>query len=255
MLSGGGGCGCPCPSDRALAARPSTLTETTMLPCPRTGLLASRAKPLEHAWARVAREAVGPWHVGLPRWAKPYSCCDVTRVSAPAHEGWPMLAVAERRKYHCLPSSTCRTTSSGWRDAPRLPDLQVSWLLRLYCTFPRTQYILRTLPPTSTSVFAAEHDFFAFALLDVGVCCQGPSRLVPNSLPGMVVSGCAARTPMRPHGPAPAPAPSQGNDDTQRCPFRYDVGGGEVGPQSANTKPSWCWRQAEPRPSARSATD
>ena len=28
--------------------------------CPRTGLPACRAKPLQHAWARVAREAVGP---------------------------------------------------------------------------------------------------------------------------------------------------------------------------------------------------
>ena len=28
--------------------------------CPRTGLLARRAKPLEHAWVRIAREAVGP---------------------------------------------------------------------------------------------------------------------------------------------------------------------------------------------------
>ena len=28
--------------------------------CPRTGLLARRAKPLEHAWLRIAREAVGP---------------------------------------------------------------------------------------------------------------------------------------------------------------------------------------------------
>ena len=28
--------------------------------CPRTGLLARRAKPLEHAWVRIAREAAGP---------------------------------------------------------------------------------------------------------------------------------------------------------------------------------------------------
>ena len=28
--------------------------------CPCTGLLARRAKPLEHAWVRVARETVGP---------------------------------------------------------------------------------------------------------------------------------------------------------------------------------------------------
>ena len=83
--------------------------------CPRTGLLARRAKLLEHAWIRVVREAGG---VGGPSrsaemarsdacpWCRPGRsplpsscttrlgealCCDVTLVTA-------ALAVAERRK-------------------------------------------------------------------------------------------------------------------------------------------------------------
>eukprot|EP00439_Symbiodinium_sp_Y106_P028817 s3110_g3.t1 len=41
---------------------------------------------------------------------------------------------------------------------PTLPDLQVAWLLLLYCASPRAQYILRAVPLTLTAVFAAEHD-------------------------------------------------------------------------------------------------
>ena len=38
--------------------------------CPRTGLLARRAKPLEHAWVRIAREAAGPAASTLHRLAR-----------------------------------------------------------------------------------------------------------------------------------------------------------------------------------------
>ncbi|CAE7822051.1 unnamed protein product [Symbiodinium sp. CCMP2456] len=41
---------------------------------------------------------------------------------------------------------------------PSLPDLQVAWLLLLYCANPRAQHILRAVPPALTAVFAAEHD-------------------------------------------------------------------------------------------------
>ena len=41
---------------------------------------------------------------------------------------------------------------------PTLPDLQVAWLLLLYCACPRAQYVLRILPPALTAAFAAEHD-------------------------------------------------------------------------------------------------
>ena len=41
---------------------------------------------------------------------------------------------------------------------PRVPELQSAWLLLLYCAAPRSTYLLRTLPPADTAVFAAEHD-------------------------------------------------------------------------------------------------
>ena len=40
---------------------------------------------------------------------------------------------------------------------PRVPELQSAWLLLLYCAAPRSTYLLRTLPPADTAVFAAEH--------------------------------------------------------------------------------------------------
>ena len=41
---------------------------------------------------------------------------------------------------------------------PGIHDLQVSWLLLLFCASPRVHYCLRLLPPALTAVFAAEHD-------------------------------------------------------------------------------------------------
>ena len=107
--------------------------------CPRTGLLARRAKPLEHAWVRVAREAVGPegqvvpqqWLARIgPRRRSRRSlrldfvaygvpplgealCCDVTQVSPLTRDGRPqpsaatrdgaMISVAEGRKRAAYP--------------------------------------------------------------------------------------------------------------------------------------------------------
>ena len=41
---------------------------------------------------------------------------------------------------------------------PTLPDLQVAWLLLLYCALPRSNYALRIIPPELTDLFAIEHD-------------------------------------------------------------------------------------------------
>ena len=108
--------------------------------CPRTGLLARRAKPLERAWIRVVREAVGPegqvvpqqWLVRAPApGVDPDDsrrldfvaygatqlgealCCDVTLVSPLTRDGRPQpssttrdgaaLAIAERRKRAAYP--------------------------------------------------------------------------------------------------------------------------------------------------------
>ena len=80
--------------------------------CPRTGLLARQAKPLERAWIRVVREAVGPkgkvvpqqWLVRTPAPGVGEAlCCDVTLVSPLTRDGRPQpssttsaaLAIAE----------------------------------------------------------------------------------------------------------------------------------------------------------------
>ena len=41
---------------------------------------------------------------------------------------------------------------------PLLGDLQAAWLLLLYCASPRCNYLLRLLPPATTSEFARSHD-------------------------------------------------------------------------------------------------
>lgn len=46
-----------------------------------------------------------------------------------------------------------------------LQDLQASWFLLLYCASPRANYLLRNLPPTATTIFAADHDLSVGATL------------------------------------------------------------------------------------------
>ena len=41
---------------------------------------------------------------------------------------------------------------------PTVPDLQVAWLLLLLCAAPRSNYLLRVLPPGVTGEFARRHD-------------------------------------------------------------------------------------------------
>ena len=41
---------------------------------------------------------------------------------------------------------------------PELQDLQASWLLLLFCASPRSNYILRMLPPPATAEFSTRHD-------------------------------------------------------------------------------------------------
>ena len=56
----GGGCACHCPSHGPGCGAAVDVYGDHYAACPRTGLLARRAKPLERAWIRVVREAVGP---------------------------------------------------------------------------------------------------------------------------------------------------------------------------------------------------
>ena len=41
---------------------------------------------------------------------------------------------------------------------PQIADLQAAWLLLLYTASPRSNYLLRLLPPAQTRGFAADHD-------------------------------------------------------------------------------------------------
>ena len=41
---------------------------------------------------------------------------------------------------------------------PALSDLQSAWLLLVFCASPRANYLLRMLPPNSTTEYAREHD-------------------------------------------------------------------------------------------------
>ena len=140
LLLCGGGCACHCPSHGPGCGAAVAVYGDHYAACPRTGLLARRAKPLERAWIRVVREAVGPegqvvpqqWLVRTPApGVDPDDrrrldfvaygatqlgealCCDVTLVSPLTRDGRPQpssttrdgaaLAVAERRKRAAYP--------------------------------------------------------------------------------------------------------------------------------------------------------
>ena len=124
------------------------------LACPRTGLLARRAKVVERAWARIAREAVGAEGPVVPQQWFTYTtvpgvpasdrrrldlvvfgatahggapCCDATLVSLLTRTGHPQpctaeadraaLQVAERRKRVAYPAG--RRNSSWLRGRGR----------------------------------------------------------------------------------------------------------------------------------------
>ena len=72
---------------------------------------------------------------------------------------------------------------------PHLQDLQAAWLLLLYTARPRSNYLLRLLPPAQTATFAEQHD------LDISRCLT--QLLQTDSLP---VDALARVTPPPGHG-------------------------------------------------------
>ena len=72
---------------------------------------------------------------------------------------------------------------------PHLQDLQAAWLLLLYTARPRSNYLLRLLPPAQTATFAEQHD------LDISRCLT--QLLQTDSLP---VDALARVTPSPGHG-------------------------------------------------------
>ena len=53
---------------------------------------------------------------------------------------------------------TLRKHSPLLVQLPAIPDLQAAWLLLLYTASPRSNYLLRLLPPSQTAHFAQHHD-------------------------------------------------------------------------------------------------
>ena len=45
-----------------------------------------------------------------------------------------------------------------WEAIPEVPDLQSAWQLLLQCAGPRSNHLLRTLPPSMSKRYAAAHD-------------------------------------------------------------------------------------------------
>ena len=63
--------------------------------------------------------------------------------------------LAEATKAGLEPPATHQELLSRLRE---LQDLQASWLLLLFCASPRSNYILRMLPPPATTEFSTRHD-------------------------------------------------------------------------------------------------
>ena len=64
---------------------------------------------------------------------------------------------------------------------PDVPDLQVAWLLLLYCALPRAQYVLRVLPP-ATRAFSAAHDRSNLSCLATLLRVESTGEFLANEL-------------------------------------------------------------------------
>ena len=93
------------------------------LACPRTGLLARRAKIVERAWVRVAREAVGADGQALR--------CDATLhgVAAHAHGSAPTLRCRARRRHAAGEANRLPGAQRGRSAAAPRPRLRSRWAL------------------------------------------------------------------------------------------------------------------------------
>ena len=65
---------------------------------------------------------------------------------------------------------------------PGLPDLQTAWLLLLMCACPRSNYLLRTMQPSTTDDFAARHDCAIMGSLSELLGSDGPLHLDDQAL-------------------------------------------------------------------------
>ena len=74
---------------------------------------------------------------------------------------------------------------------PHVPHLQSAWLLLLYCAAPRCVYLLRTLAPTDTADFAAQHDTAVRSCLATLLAGGGDTGTMPE------LSARRAQLPLR----------------------------------------------------------
>ena len=69
--------------------------------------------------------------------------------------------------------------STFFARLPDVPDVQVAWLLLLFCALPKAQYVLRVLPPHQTD--AASHDRSVLACLAALLRVESSGALLAQS--------------------------------------------------------------------------
>ena len=132
---------------------------------------------LNHAKTRV-------WNAAA---VEPPGLADIS--AADVWRGNAQLPEAEQGYYRSRSpfGRTVRNKQLRLQVLPTLPDLQVAWLLLLYCASPRSNYALGIIPPELTDLFAMEHD--AAVQRNTLQCCLarmgGPSRTRPVGSPNL----------------------------------------------------------------------
>ena len=81
-----------------------------------------------------------------------------------------------------------------WEAIPRVPDLQAAWQILLFSANPRANHLLRTLPPSQSSTYAAAHDAGLWATVEALL------GQLPGSLSEIKKAKNLATLPMRKGG-------------------------------------------------------
>ena len=112
---------------------------------------------------------------------------------------------------------------------PAIPDLQAAWLLLLYTASPRSNYLLRLLPPSQTAHFAQHHDLevsrcltrlLQMDTLPVDAIARAHLPLAMGGLGLMVHGPCRSTSPhpSSASGPANHPRTRVGTTDLATTP-------------------------------------
>ena len=95
--------------------------------------------------ALPAAARAGAW---AGSWARPPAQQGITVLGTPGHAAYIAGALRRVREKH----------DELLGRIPTVPHLQSAWLLLLLCAQPRSNYLLRVLPPADTGEFAESHD-------------------------------------------------------------------------------------------------